>query len=133
MRPQLPSLARTTCLWPVANGSDGLSHAEIDHGWKQHSRHLAPRTQGEVRVESARWVRADIDPVGRHAILRVHAALASLAFEALGAEQAAVDSDVGAFDRDGADGLGVVVGWAHAADDRVAVAGVLHVLEAGEQ
>src|ERR1700749_2520222 len=50
-----------------------------------------------------------------------------------GAEQAAIDADVGAFDRHRADRLGVVVGRADAADDGVAVAGVLHVFEAGEQ
>src|SRR5262249_23194444 len=56
-----------------------------------------------------------------------------LALEPLGAEQAAIDADVGAFDRHGADGLGVVVRRPDAADDGIAVAGMLHVFQAGEQ
>src|SRR5258708_19327114 len=57
----------------------------------------------------------------------------ALTLKTLGAQQSAIDSDVGAFDRNRADGLGVIVGRAYAADDAVTVAGVLHVLETGEQ
>src|SRR5262249_48107595 len=58
---------------------------------------------------------------------------ATLPAKALGAEQAAIDPDVGAFDRNRADGLGIIIGGTDAADDGIAVAGMFHVFQAGKQ
>src|SRR5215510_703511 len=48
-------------------------------------------------------------------------------------QQPAIDPGLGALDRHRADGLCVELGWAHAADDGVAISLLLHGLQAVEQ
>src|SRR5262249_46546085 len=75
----------------------------------------------------------DPSPQGGGGRLSATESKCALALHPLGAEQPAIDADVRAFDRTGADRLGIIIRRAHAADDGVAVAGVLHVLETGEE